>query len=55
MLSKVSVGTKCLDLETIPRDLLIFEEINNICCFQVRGGGGSIDEKPKVFNIVIPI
>ena len=36
MLSKVSVGTKCLNLEIIPRDLLIFEEINNICCFQVR-------------------
>ena len=33
---KVSVGTKCLNLEIIPRDLLIFEEINNKCCFQVR-------------------
>ena len=38
MLSKVSVWTKCLSLERIPRYLLIFEEINNICCFQVRFG-----------------
>ena len=27
---------QCLSLERIPRDLLIFEEINNICRFQVR-------------------
>ena len=40
MLRKVSVGTKCLSLERIPRYLLIFEEINKIilCCFQVRFG-----------------
>ena len=31
MLSKVSVGTKCLNLEIMPRDLLIFEEII-MCC-----------------------
>ena len=36
LLSKVSVGTKCLNLEIITRELVIFEEINNICCFQVR-------------------
>ena len=36
VLSKVSVGTKCLSLEIMARDLLIFEEINNICCRQVR-------------------
>ena len=36
MYAQVSVGTKCLNLEIIPRDLLIFEEINSICCFQVR-------------------
>jgi len=35
-LSKVSVGTKCLNLEIMPRDLLIFEEINNIRCRQAR-------------------
>ena len=38
MLSKVSVGSKCLNLERIPNDFLILEEINNICCFQVRFG-----------------
>ena len=28
--------SKCLNLEIMPRDLLIFEEINNISCCQVR-------------------
>ena len=31
-----AVGTKCLNLEIIPRDLLIFEETDSICCFEVR-------------------
>ena len=30
------MGTQCLNHEIMPRDLLIFEKINNICCRQVR-------------------
>ena len=51
MLSKVSVGSKCLNLERIPNDFLILEEINNICCFQVRFGS----KNTKVFNAVTPL
>ena len=51
MLSKVSMGTKCLNLEIIPRDSLIFEEIYHMF---IRSES-SIDENPKVFNIVFPL
>ena len=44
MLSKVSMGTKCLSLEIIPRDSLIFEEIYHMF---IRSES-SIDENPKV-------
>ena len=50
-LSKVSMGTKCLNLEIIPRDSVIFEEIYDMFI----PSESSIDENPKVFNIVLPL
>lgn len=52
MLSKVSLGTKCLNLEIMQRDQLIFEEINDVCCRQMRVESM---RTPRYLNIVLPL
>ena len=47
--------TKCLNLGRIPRDFLIFEEIYDIRCFQVRFGSVRIIIMMIIIIVVVVV